>query len=97
MKFRLSEEIIIMIKNVLKKYPVDKAVVYGSRARDDYKKTSDIDIAVYSKNMKHDDLNRLRFDSDELDIIYKIDVIHIESVTKQSLPENIGKEGIEIF
>lgn len=38
----------------------------------------------------------IRNDFDELDIIYKIDVIDYYRISKQALKENIDKEGIVI-
>ena len=47
--FGLDEKLIESIRNISKKYPKNKFVVFGSRARGDYKTTSDIDIAILGK------------------------------------------------
>lgn len=52
-----------MIEEILalaKKYSMDKVILFGSRARGDYRRTSDIDIAVYGG-----DINRFAADVDE--------------------------------
>ncbi|MBB6495997.1 nucleotidyltransferase domain-containing protein [Methanococcus maripaludis] len=49
MKFGIDDLKLKSIVEVIKKYSVEKAVIFGSRARGDYKNTSDIDIAIYSK------------------------------------------------
>ena len=46
MKFGLSEEIYIKIKNVLKNFSQYKFKIFGSRARGDYKNNSDIDSII---------------------------------------------------
>jgi len=47
--FGLKEEIIEEIKGILKRHrEITGALIFGSRARGDYKYNSDIDIAVYS-------------------------------------------------
>ncbi|MEG6570722.1 nucleotidyltransferase domain-containing protein [Thermoanaerobacterium thermosaccharolyticum] len=51
MKLDLDDRIIDSIKFIGEKYnDIDKIVIYGSRARGDNRKTSDIDIAVYCKD-----------------------------------------------
>ncbi len=46
MKKRLIEEIKLKIKEVLIKNKIKKAGIFGSYARGDYKKNSDIDILI---------------------------------------------------
>ena len=97
--FGLKEKTVKDIKQLLSKYEevIDKAVVFGSRARGDYKRESDIDIAIFSNNITSSQLNMLRNDFDELDIIYKVDIVNFNKLTKAELKENILKDGIVIF
>ena len=44
------------IRELAKKYDVERVILFGSRARGDYKRCSDIDLAVYGGNI----LNRSR-------------------------------------
>ncbi len=61
------------------------------------KKVSDIDLAIFSSNISSTRLNMLRDDIDMLDIIYKVDIVHFESLTKEGLIENIKNEGVVIY
>ncbi len=50
MKFGLKDETIDKINSVLAKYPqVSKAVIYGSRAKGNYKNGSDIDLTLHGE------------------------------------------------
>lgn len=50
-KFGLDKKVIESIVAILKKYEqVERAVIYGSRARGDYRKNSDINIALFGMN-----------------------------------------------
>ncbi|MBN1941179.1 MAG: nucleotidyltransferase domain-containing protein [Candidatus Diapherotrites archaeon] len=40
------------VKKVKKKYPIEKAIFFGSRARGDYLKKSDYDIILVSEKFK---------------------------------------------
>ncbi|MGL4655844.1 MAG: nucleotidyltransferase domain-containing protein [Sarcina sp.] len=96
--FGLKSYVVDDIKKVLEKYTdVEKAMIFGSRATERHKKTSDIDIAIFSKNISNFKLNLMRDDLDMLDIIYKIDLVHFDNLKKQGLIENIEKDGIEIY
>lgn len=96
--FGLKEYVIDEIKKVLSKYDdIEKVLVFGSRARGDYKKTSDIDLAIFSEDISSTNLNLLRDDLYMLDIIYKVDVVDFNSLSKDALKENIINEGIMIY
>lgn len=96
--FGLKDSIVVDIKNILFKYnEIEKAVIFGSRARGDYKKTSDIDIAIFAENITSTRLNLLRNDFDELDSIYTIDVVDFYRLTNEELKNNIRNQGIIIF
>ncbi|OPJ61884.1 nucleotidyltransferase domain-containing protein [Clostridium chromiireducens] len=96
--FGLKEHIIINIKSVLFKYDeIEKALIFGSRSRGDYKKTSDIDLAIFAHNMNSTRLNLLRNDLEELDIIYTVDVVDFYKISKEELKNNIICDGIVIF
>ena len=62
MKFGLREEIYNKIKKITQKYNY-KFIIFGSRARGDYKNNSDIDIAIYG-NITVEDEMKIRNDFD---------------------------------
>ncbi|MCK4260679.1 MAG: nucleotidyltransferase domain-containing protein [Halanaerobiales bacterium] len=98
MKFGLKDNELKNIVKAIKGFKqIEKAVIFGSRARGDYKRTSDIDIAIYSKQITSTELNLLRDQLSELDVIYKIDVVDFYGLRKEGLIKNIEDEGEEIF
>lgn len=46
-KTGISERVLGEIKAAAEKYSAEKVILFGSRARGDYHKKSDIDLAVY--------------------------------------------------
>ncbi|MDI6603821.1 MAG: nucleotidyltransferase domain-containing protein [Thermoanaerobacteraceae bacterium] len=95
MKFGFSDKLIDSLKNIFEKYPeIKKAVIYGSRARGDFKSTSDIDIAIFNEK----DLSpELYLEVDEAVGIYKTDIVEVGRLHNEKLLENILKDGIEIY
>ncbi len=98
-EFGLDKTIIEKIKNVFAKYEeIEKACVFGSRAKGTYKETSDIDIVLYGDKLTHTINTKVYYDLENLYIIYKIDLINFNSLSQNDkLRENIIKEGVEIY
>ena len=94
MKFGLRDEIYNKIKEITEKYNY-KFVIFGSRARGDYKNNSDIDIAICG-NVTVEDEMKMKNDFDSIDMEYMIDIIIINKIDKKELLENINKEGVLI-
>lgn len=95
MEFGLSQEIYEKILEIVRKNKKYKFKIFGSRAKNTYKSTSDIDIAVFEDVLEQDKYEIIN-QFDMLDIIYKIDLVFINKNTKQQFLEEIKKEGIEI-
>lgn len=94
MKFGLREEIYNKIKKITQKYNY-KFIIFGSRARGDYKNNSDIDIAIYG-NITMEDEMKIRNDFDKIDMEYMVDIVIVDKIEKEELLENINKEGVLI-
>lgn len=91
-RYGLSNEVYSKIKEIVKKYNNYEFIIFGSRARGDYKINSDIDIAV--KNCLEDkEKFNIRNEFDLLDIHYMIDLIFIEDITKEELLNSIERDG----
>lgn len=94
MKYGLEENVREQILNIIKKYSEYKFKLFGSRARGDYQRTSDIDIAIF-ENVDRNKEFKIRNDFDDLDIIYKIDLVFVTEKTKKELVDSIKKDGAQ--
>ena len=94
MNFGLREEILNKIKSIAQKYNYD-FIIFGSRARGDYKNNSDIDIAIL-ENASLEDEMKIKIDFDEIDMEYMLDIVFVSETTSPDLIENINKEGVKI-
>ena len=94
MKYELSEKVYNEINKIVEKYSNYEFILYGSRAREDFKNTSDIDIAVKGDFSEKDKINILN-DFDLLNIPYMIDIVFYKELGKKELISSIDKEGIK--
>jgi len=94
MRYGLNEETYNLIKEVIERNSKYKFKIFGSRAKGTYKSNSDIDIAIF-ENVTQEDKFKIKNEMDELNIIYKIDLVFIEENIKKELLESIKREGVE--
>ena len=95
MKYGLEEEIQKQIKNIVNRNSKFKFKLFGSRARGDYRKTSDIDIAIF-ENVDKEQEYKIRDEFDKLDIIYKVDLIFVNKNIKEELLNSIIRDGVDL-
>ena len=94
MKYGLSKDVYEKIKKVIENNKKYKIVLFGSRARGDYKETSDIDLAVLD-NISREEQYKIIDEIDLLDIVYKVDIVFVDLNTKAELVESIQRDGVE--
>ncbi len=95
--YGINEDLLSKIKHLLTKYPVDKAYIFGSRAKGNYKNNSDIDLALEGENLNSKIVNLIK---DELEVLYtalSFDVVDLKNLKKNKLIENIRGEGVVIY
>ena len=90
MKFGLSDDIYEKIKKIADKYNKYKFKIFGSRARGDYRSNSDIDIAIEGN------IDNIVNEFDMIDMVYTMDIVFIEDITKKEFLDSILKEGINL-
>ena len=96
MKYGLKQEILEQILDITRNYKQYKFKLFGSRARGDYKRTSDIDIAIFENVVKEDEY-KIRNEFDELDIIYQVDLVFVNERTKKELLDSIIRDGVDLY
>ncbi|ACM59878.1 putative nucleotidyltransferase [Caldicellulosiruptor bescii] len=97
-RFGIEEEILDKIIEIFKKYKqVKKACIFGSRARGDYRRGSDIDICIWLEEESENPIYKIQNELEEVNTILLFDVVAFNSITKESLKESIIKEGVIIY
>lgn len=95
----LQKNTLHQIKKIITDYKdVEKNSYFRFKGKWHIKKTSDIDIAIFSKNWSSTDINLIRDILDEnLKTPLKIDVINFYALNKKKLKTNILHQGKIIY
>lgn len=88
-----------LLLDTFSKYPeVEQVVLFGSRAKGNFKKGSDIDLTIKGKNCQlQTALNISAALNESLPIPYHVDVIDYGSLNHPELKEHIDRVGIVFF
>jgi len=97
-RYGLNKGVFYTIINVFKSYSqyIEEAILFGSRARGDYKQTSDVDIAIKLRK-DNSKIYQIKDELLEQNIIYTLDIIDFDKINNEKLKEAICKEGETIF
>ena len=96
--FGLKDIHIKAIQSVFSNYSsVDIAVLYGSRAKGDYRTGSDIDLTLTGDDLDLSTLLRIENELDDLLFPYKIDLSIFHKIENPDLVEHINRVGIVFY
>jgi type I restriction enzyme, S subunit len=98
MKFGLDDITIEAIQKVFENYSkVDEVMVFGSRAKGNYKEGSDIDLTVKGNNITLNDILSLGGNLEDLNLPYKFDLLDYSTIKEKALVEHIDRVGIQFY
>jgi uncharacterized protein len=97
--FGIKDTDIKFIKLTLSSFDtVYSASIFGSRAKGNFKNTSDIDIAVFGDKVDFNTICSLKFIlEEESPFPYLVDVVDYNMLENLALKEHIDRVGIEIY
>ena len=92
-KTGIKQNVLQAIIKLAKDNDVRKLILFGSRARGDYKERSDIDLAFYGGNS-----SRFILEVDEeTPTLLQFDVLDLDKPIQAELLESIKREGMVIY
>lgn len=98
MKYGLDDKYFNALISVFPRHPeVESVILYGSRAKGNYKPFSDIDITLKGKNLTRQLLGRIFTEIDDLLLPYFLDISIYNKLTDKGFIEAIDKTGVEIY
>ncbi len=85
----IRAEVLEEICALARRYNIGKVILFGSRARGDFHRISDIDLAVTGG-----DIARFALDVDEeTSTLLEYDIVNLDGAVQQELRETIKREG----
>lgn len=92
--FGLKNDLIISFCEVFSNYPeIEKVLIYGSRAKGDFREGSDIDLTLVGSNVTETIRSKVWLDLDNLDSPYLIDLSVLNNISSESLQDHINRVG----
>ncbi len=98
-EFGLSEKSMRIISEIYEKYPsVLEVVVYGSRAKGNFREGSDIDMTIKgTSDFSHEDLLRINNDFYESELPYLVDISDYSKLQNPDLIAHIDRAGKVLY
>ena len=99
MQYGLSDTTTNTLNSIFQKYSgINQVVLYGSRAKGNFKTGSDIDLTIKTdESFTHDDLLDIMNDFDDSDMPYFVDVSIYEKLTNPDLKAHIDRVGKVLY
>ena len=94
----IDDKLKLELENVFNKYSeIEKVILFGSRARQDNRYNSDVDLCLFGEKITHLVQAKIVMDIDEINTPLSFDILNFNELTKEKLIENIKNEGIVIY
>lgn len=94
MNFGLSEKTINKINSVFEKHlEIDEVIIYGSRAKGNFREGSDIDITLKGKTISYTILSKINQEIDDLNTPYLFDISVFETLESNDFIDHINRVG----
>ncbi len=96
--FGLSITTINKINGVFAKHAaLEKAVLYGSRAKGNYRTGSDIDLTLFGDALDYPQLGRIEAQLDDLMLPYSFDISLFKHIDNPDLVDHIRRVGMVFY
>ena len=94
----LSEETIHKITDVFLEQPnITKAILYGSRAKGNFRNGSDIDLVLIGDKLIYNDLTKVTMQLDDLFLPYTFDISLFNQIDNPDLIDRISRVGLVFY
>jgi predicted nucleotidyltransferase len=79
-------------------HTIEEVIIFGSRAKGNYKNGSDVDLAIKSHALTYEELKTIDDGLNENSPLpYKFDLVHYEKIQTPELKEHIDRIGKILF
>jgi predicted nucleotidyltransferase len=94
----LDDDVEAIVAILSKQSNIEKAYIFGSRAKGNFKNGSDVDIALKGNQVDFDTVSQVSYWlNEETSMPYKFDVLNYHTITEPDLKDHIDRVGIELY
>ena len=94
MKYGLNDTVIAELQAVFGHHPnIKKVLIFGSRAKGNYRDGSDIDLAAIGNNLDYSQLLNILVEIDNLGLLYRVDLLDYQKHINTPIGEHIDRVG----
>ncbi|TKB97538.1 nucleotidyltransferase domain-containing protein [Pedobacter cryophilus] len=96
--FGLKEEDIEAIQQIFSKNEkIEEVILYGSRAKGNYKTSSDIDLTIVTDELTLQELQKIEGEIDDLLLPYQLDLSIFKQISNPDLIDHIKRVGVPFY
>jgi len=93
-EFGLNPNSLSALRSLFIRYPqIERVVLYGSRAKGNYRPGSDIDLTLIAPRLSLSDLLKIQNEIDDLLLPYKVDLSLFHQLENADLKDHIKRAG----
>lgn len=97
-RFGLSQATLDRLNSVFSRYEaIESVVIYGSRAKGNFRRGSDIDLTIKGQKMSFRDFMRLEDEIDDLMLPYTVDLSQYQDIGNPDLVAHVDRVGVAIY
>ena len=94
----LSDDTIAHIRTLFRRHPdIEKAILYGSRAKGTHKTGSDIDLTLIGAALEPDTISQLQVELSNGPLPYQVDLSILSRLSSPELLEHINRVGVIFY
>jgi predicted nucleotidyltransferase len=97
-KYGLPIQVVEQLKHIFRSEPrISKVILFGSRAKGNYRNGSDIDLCIEANTLTLFDLLKLSDAIEELYLPWKVDLVLAHTIDNPELLKHTQRVGLEFF
>jgi uncharacterized protein len=94
----LTDETVAQIHQALARHPeVEQAVLYGSRAKGNFKPGSDVDLTLVGAGLSSKTLGQIKAELEDGPLPYTFDLSILDQITQADLLDHIQRAGVIFY
>jgi uncharacterized protein len=98
LRFGLSQKAMdTLIAAISKHTAIDRAIVYGSRAKGNFREGSDIDLTLDAPKLSKQELSNLWHELDDSNLPYRVDLSRLQDIQNPDLLDHINRVGAVLY